>query len=77
VLQIGPQAPPSAEPSAKVYPQFYRRQLPDTCVAFSSAPGRKVFESALASGGMQIFFPLSEQFRTQDEPVCDATSHPS
>lgn len=49
---------------------FYRRQLPTThCVAFSSAEGRRLFQEALREGGMETYFPLSEQFKTQDDPA--------
>jgi len=30
---------------------FYRRQLPETAISFSSPKGREVFASAMASGG--------------------------
>ena len=49
---------------------FYRRQLPTAhCVAFSSAEGRRLFQEALGEGGMETYFPLSEQFKTQDDPA--------
>ncbi|XXQ34946.1 glutathione gamma-glutamylcysteinyltransferase [Plasmodiophora brassicae] len=48
---------------------FYRRTLPEPpAIAFSSAQGRQVFLRATQSGHMERFFPLCEQFRTQDEP---------
>ena len=41
-------------------PEFYKRPLPDSCVAFDSKEGRAHFESALASGGLENFFvPVS------------------
>lgn len=40
---------------------FYRRQLPDTVISFSSAEGKRLFASALAGGGAHTFFPLIEQ----------------
>ena len=46
-------------------PQFYKRELPDQCVAFTSAEGRRLFREALDSGTMECYFPLAEQFRTQ------------
>jgi len=52
--------------------QFYRRPLPSlngAVVAFSSDVGRERFRSALCGGWMGCFFPLIEQFRTQDEPA--------
>jgi len=49
---------------------FYRRSLPSPpAVAFSSKKGREVFREALREGGMECYFPLAEQFRTQDEPA--------
>jgi len=52
--------------------QFYRRPLPScdgNVVPFSSPDGRLIFEEALKSGHGDSFFPLIEQFRTQDEPA--------
>jgi hypothetical protein len=48
---------------------FYRRSLPDTCVAFSSKLGRKYFESAMRHGGLKSYFHLMEQYTTQSEPA--------
>jgi len=48
---------------------FYKRPLPEGCVAFSSAEGRTLFREALAQGTMENFFPLIEQFHTQAEPA--------
>ncbi|KNC52791.1 phytochelatin synthase family protein [Thecamonas trahens ATCC 50062] len=48
---------------------FYRRPLPETCVAFSSVRGRKMFAEALSEGNMEVFFSLVEQFTTQAEPA--------
>lgn len=48
---------------------LYRRPLPDGAVAFSSTEGRRIFEEALAAGGMDGYFPLAEQFHTQSEPA--------
>ncbi|TYZ65793.1 hypothetical protein PybrP1_007844 [[Pythium] brassicae (nom. inval.)] len=50
---------------------FHRRHLPQDCIAFSSAEGRKLFTQAInsASNYMQIYFPLAEQFITQAEPA--------
>jgi len=48
---------------------FYKRPLPDGCVAFSSTEGRTLFREALAQGTMEGFFPLIEQFHTQAEPA--------
>ncbi len=40
---------------------FYRRKLPSTLISFSSPEGRRVFQSAVASGGVASFFSLIEQ----------------
>jgi len=48
---------------------IYRRPLPDNAVPFSSAEGRRLFAEALASGGLDGYFPLAEQFHTQAEPT--------
>lgn len=48
---------------------LYRRPLPTTAVAFSSAEGRALFSQALASEGLEGYFPLAEQFHTQADPA--------
>ena len=48
---------------------FYRRSLPDSAIAFSSVEGRQIFREALASGEMEGYFALAEQFHTQAEPA--------
>lgn len=49
---------------------FYKRELPSPpAIAFASPEGQRIFANALAAGTMQSFFPLIEQFRTQDEPA--------
>merc|ERR1711933_38448 len=48
---------------------FYRREVPLTCVAFSSGKGRALFEKALEKRLAEPYFVLAEQFRTQDEPA--------
>ncbi|KAJ8907455.1 hypothetical protein NDN08_007566 [Rhodosorus marinus] len=54
---------------------FYRRPLPSSLVAFSSAEGRKRFVEAVSDGTAESFFPLVEQFQTQSEPAyCGLTS---
>jgi glutathione gamma-glutamylcysteinyltransferase len=47
---------------------IYRRSLPSDATEFSSAAGRQVFSEALASGGLDGYFRLAEQFHTQAEP---------
>jgi glutathione gamma-glutamylcysteinyltransferase len=48
---------------------LYRRPLPADAIAFSSVEGRRVFVEALASGGLDGYFPLAEQFHTQSDPA--------
>lgn len=48
---------------------FHRRELPTNAIAFSSTEGRRLFSEALATGGMNGYFPLAEQFHTQSEPA--------
>ncbi|TFJ83896.1 hypothetical protein NSK_004993 [Nannochloropsis salina CCMP1776] len=57
--------------SAKsIVQSFYRRQLPTShCVPFNSSEGRRLFQEALMQGGLESYFPLSEQFKTQDDPA--------
>ncbi|EOD04069.1 hypothetical protein EMIHUDRAFT_221497 [Emiliania huxleyi CCMP1516] len=53
----------------------FRRQLPAPLVAFSSPQGRRNFAEAMAAGQLEPYFPLSEQFVTQDEPTfCGLTT---
>jgi len=47
----------------------HRRTLPESLVAFSSPLGRQYFAEAMASGHMEPYFPLIEQFVTQEEPT--------
>lgn len=48
---------------------FYKRQLPEQQIPFSSTSGRALFQEALRDGSMRNFFPLIEQFHTQVEPT--------
>jgi hypothetical protein len=48
---------------------FYKRTLPEDLIAFSSVQGRTVFQEALLDETMYGFFPLIEQFSTQQEPA--------
>ena len=47
----------------------HRRQLPEALVPFSSRQGKERFAEAMASGHMEPYFPLIEQFVTQNEPT--------
>lgn len=54
---------------------FHKRVLPESLIALSSPDGRRLFKEALDSGGLECFFPLSEQFVTQSEPsFCSLSS---
>ena len=48
---------------------LYRRPLPDDLVPFASDEGRRLFREALATGHMEGWFALSEQFHTQADPA--------
>ncbi len=48
---------------------LYRRPLPTEAIAFSSLEGRQVFAEALATGGLEGYFRLAEQFHTQSDPA--------
>lgn len=48
---------------------FHGRPLPPVCVGFSSEEGKRRFAEALAAGDAEAFFPLAEQFITQDAPA--------
>ncbi len=47
---------------------FHRRVLPGDTTEFASPAGRQLFGEALASGGLEGYFRLAEQFHTQAEP---------
>lgn len=56
-------------------PSFHKRPLPSTLTAMASPSGKQIFKEALASGGMESYFPLAEQFVTQSEPsFCSLSS---
>lgn len=48
---------------------FHRRPLPENAIAFSSPEGRGVFAEAMATEGLNGYFPLAEQFHTQSDPA--------
>lgn len=50
-------------------PTFHRRTLPPALLPFASEEGRRLFAEALASGGLDGYFRLAEQFHTQAEPT--------
>ncbi|KAJ1652716.1 hypothetical protein IWQ61_007003 [Dispira simplex] len=56
--------------SPKPVPQsFYRRQLPDSLVTFTSAQGRQTFKESLLQGYAEGYFNLAGNFTTQSEPA--------
>lgn len=55
-------------------PTFHKRPLPDSLISLSSKDGKIIFSEALASGGMESYFSLAEQFVTQSEPSYCALS---
>ena len=50
---------------------FYMRNLPTSAdiIAYDSPEGKRIFKQALDEGGLEAFFPLSQQFLTQEEPA--------
>ncbi|KAL5010892.1 hypothetical protein ScPMuIL_013197 [Solemya velum] len=71
-MDVGSQIPAAINSPSK---QFYRRPLPDQCIAFSSEEGKRVFRSAMSEGFMECYFKLAAQFSTQDEPAyCGLTT---
>ena len=65
----------SIKPDASFKKTFYKRQLPETCIAFASPEGKTLFAEALSDGTMSGFFTLMQQFSMQDEPAfCGLTS---
>jgi hypothetical protein len=59
----------TAAPATVTENTIYRRPLPESCVSFSSPQGRRLFAAASVAGTTDPFFPLVEQFRTQDDPA--------
>jgi glutathione gamma-glutamylcysteinyltransferase len=54
---------------------FHKRTLPKSLISLSSPLGKQIFREALQLGGLESYFPLSEQFVTQSEPsFCSLSS---
>ncbi len=54
---------------------FYRRKLPESCIALSSSRGKALFRAAQSAGCAEIFFSLVETISTQSDPAyCGLTS---
>ena len=64
----------STSPAAEERPSFHKRPLPESLISLSSKNGKEIFREALASGGMESYFSLAEQFVTQSEPSYCALS---
>lgn len=65
------ETPPQLLPPKPTLPVggFHRRMLPAPAVAFSTPAGKDLFKASIAQGNAEIFFRVSEAFRTQDEPA--------
>ncbi|KAI8896850.1 Phytochelatin synthase-domain-containing protein [Globomyces pollinis-pini] len=48
---------------------FYKRTLPDSCIALNSEQGKRLFQTAINTEYMEIYYELSTQFLTQSEPA--------
>ncbi|KAK4055467.1 hypothetical protein OIV83_000013 [Microbotryomycetes sp. JL201] len=69
-------ATPATTMQAGGSPTFYKRPLPQQCIAFSSAEGKVMFKNSLDEGNLDTYFLLagksvhfSGQFLTQNEPA--------
>eukprot|EP00467_Chlorarachnion_reptans_P022901 CAMPEP_0114510510 /NCGR_PEP_ID=MMETSP0109-20121206/13837_1 /TAXON_ID=29199 /ORGANISM="Chlorarachnion reptans, Strain CCCM449" /LENGTH=567 /DNA_ID=CAMNT_0001689845 /DNA_START=80 /DNA_END=1783 /DNA_ORIENTATION=- len=69
VSSLFPSGPGSTDPSEWPLRSFYKRELPSNCIRFAGDEGVRMFQDALAAGTGSAYFPLAEQFRTQDEPA--------
>ncbi|CAJ1942960.1 unnamed protein product [Cylindrotheca closterium] len=74
-LQMMANTNTTKEAVQKPPPSLYKRVLPDSCTAFSSSSGKRIFASALAHNGLKSFYSLIQQFTTQSEPAyCGLTT---
>lgn len=64
-----PLPPPLPAPPSYLHRTVFRRPLNAPAIAFSSPAGRELFSRALDRGTAEGFFPLIEQYSTQDEPA--------
>jgi hypothetical protein len=72
---VGVSVPALVQVAAAPKQTFYRRELPEPAIAFSSKAGRRLFAEALREGDLACYFPLAENFRPQHEPAyCGLTS---
>lgn len=74
-LKIEKQKPDSLQAfgQRRMDASFYMRELPASAglILYDSPEGKKIFKQALEEGGLEAFFPLSQQFLTQEEPACE------
>ncbi|MBC8133554.1 MAG: phytochelatin synthase family protein [Deltaproteobacteria bacterium] len=63
------ESPGDLKPEPTAAATLYRRPLAPDTIAFSSPDGRNIFAEALATGGLEGYFPLAEQFHTQSDPA--------
>lgn len=48
---------------------FYMRELPkEHLIGYDTVEGKRLFKHALLEGGLESFFPLSQQFLTASSP---------
>jgi hypothetical protein len=54
-----------------VIPQktYYRKELPESLISFTSKKGKELFMEALSNGEANIYFPLANNFSMQSEPA--------
>lgn len=50
-------------------PSYYMRELPkENLIGYDTVEGKRLFKQALLEGGLEAFFPLSQQFLTASSP---------
>ncbi|KAI8843655.1 Phytochelatin synthase-domain-containing protein [Chytridium lagenaria] len=66
---------PTTTPPPTSSPTFYKRPLPETCIAFQSPHGKSLFRRAITRPYMETYYPLSMHYTTQSEPAyCGLTT---
>jgi hypothetical protein len=61
----GRSSPEPAYRASKKPTSFYMRELPtEKLVGYETPQGKELFKAALNEGGLEAFFPLSQQFLT-------------
>lgn len=63
-VTAAPSKPPLASQTS-----FYKRPLPESCIAFGSPEGKQLFATALKEGNLESYFVLAPQAVTQNEPA--------